>query len=89
MPTVAFTPNLSRHLDTPNVEVSAGTVGEALERVFAQNPLLRSYILDDQGRLRKHVAVFVGGELITDRTRLSDEVTADQDIFVMQALSGG
>lgn len=89
MPTVAFTPNLSRHLDTPNVEVSAGTVGEALERVFAQNPRLRSYILDDQGRLRKHVAVFVGGELITDRTRLSDEVTAGEDIFVMQALSGG
>ncbi len=89
MSTVAFTPNLTRHLDTPDVEVGAGTVGEALEKVFAQNPRLRSYILDDQGRLRKHVAVFVGGELITDRARLSDELAADQDVFVMQALSGG
>jgi sulfur-carrier protein len=35
------------------------TVQEALDRVFAENPLLRSYLLDDQGRLRQHVNVFV------------------------------
>ena len=49
----------------------------------------RGYVLDEQGRLRQHVAVFIGGELIRDRTRLSDTVAANQDIFVMQALSGG
>ena len=89
MPTVAFTPNLQRHLDCPELSVAADTVADALEAVFRDNPKLRGYVLDEQGRLRKHVAVFVGGELIHDRLCLSDTVAADQDIFVMQALSGG
>jgi sulfur-carrier protein len=89
MPIVAFTPNLGRHLDCPEVEVPAGTVAEALELIFERNPRLRSYVLDEQGRLRQHVAVFVGGELISDRLNLSDRVEAGKDVFVMQALSGG
>jgi hypothetical protein len=89
VPTVAFTPNLRRHLDCPDVVVPAGTVAQALERVFAENPRLRSYIVDEQGRLRQHVAVFVSGELVHDRLHLSDPVRDHQDVFVMQALSGG
>lgn len=89
MTTIAFTPNLRRHLDCPEVTVAASTVSEALEAVFRDNPRLRGYVLDEQGRLRQHVAIFVGGELIRDRDGLSDGVSADQDIFVMQALSGG
>jgi hypothetical protein len=89
MTSVTFTPNLQRHLDCPAVTVSAETVSQALEAVFLDNPQLRGYVLDEQGRLRKHVAVFVGGELIRDRIRLSDAVSDSEDIFVMQALSGG
>lgn len=89
MPVIAFTPNLKRHLDTPEVVVPSGTVAAALETVFAQNPRLRSYIVDEQGRLRQHVAVFVGGELVRDRFGLTDLVNENQDVFIMQALSGG
>ena len=52
----------------------AATVREVLDRVFGEDPLLRSYILDDQGRLRRHVNVFVGGRMIADRRALSDAV---------------
>ena len=69
--------------------MAAGTVAAALEAVFRDNPRLRGYVLDEQGRVRQHVAIFVAGELIHDRDTLSDAVAADQDIFVMQALSGG
>jgi hypothetical protein len=89
VPTVAFTPNLRRHLDVPDVVVPPGTVLDALESVFAENPRLRAYIVDEQGRLRQHVAVFVGGERVRDRLNLSDRVSDSEDIFVMQALSGG
>ena len=89
MPVVAFTPNLKRHLDVPEVVVAPGTVADALEAVFEHNPRLRSYIVDEQGRLRQHVAVFVAGEMVRDRLGLSDLVTDQQEIFVMQALSGG
>ncbi len=66
-----------------------GTVQEALDRVFAENPLLRSYLLDDQGRLRQHVNVFVNEYAVLDRNRLSDPITPNDDLFVIQALSGG
>lgn len=89
MPQVQFTPNLERHLACPPRAVAGRTVGAALDAVFAENPALRGYVLDDQGRLRKHVAVFVDGDQISDRVHLSDPVKDDSDIFVMQALSGG
>ena len=89
MATVAFTPNLRRHLDAPAVEVPAGTVRTALEAVFQHNVRLRSYILDDQGALRRHVAVFVDNLRVRDRSALSDRVDDDSEVYVMQALSGG
>ncbi len=89
MAVVTFTQNLRRHLEAPPAEVTAGTVREALDRVFEANPRLRGYVLDDQGRLRKHVIVFVDGEMIADRDRLEDSIESGSEIFVMQALSGG
>jgi len=89
MPKVSFTQNLKRHLSAPRAEVPGTTVREALEAVFEDNPMLRSYIIDDQGRLRKHVVVFVDGEMIEDRDGLTDEVGSSSDLVVMQALSGG
>ena len=89
MPTVRFTQNIQRHVACPPGDVKAATVREALEAVFAGNPAARSYVLDDQGFLRKHMIVFVNGETVRDRERLSDAVPDDAEIYVMQALSGG
>ncbi len=89
MPRVTFTANLQRHLDVPSLEVAGATAGEVLNAVFAARPRLRSYIVDDQGRLRRHVNVFVNSALISDRERLGDAVGPDDEVFVFQALSGG
>ena len=89
MPQVTFTQNLKRHIDVPPADVSGTTVREALDEVFLLNPPLRGYVLDDQGRLRKYVVIFVDGQLIEDRTDLSDKLTAGSELLVMQALSGG
>ncbi len=89
VPRVTFTANLQRHLESPPSEVAGSTVREALEAVFARNPRLRGYLLDDQGALRRHVVVFVGGEPVIDRERLSDRVSKEAEISVLQALSGG
>ncbi len=64
-------------------------MGDTLREVFSGNPALRGYVLDDQGRLRRHVLVFVDNERIKDRTGLSDPVAENSEVFVMQALSGG
>lgn len=89
MATVVFTQNLKRHVECPTEIVAGETVRAVLEAVFAQNPRLRGYVLDDQGTLRHHMMVFVDGEPIADRARLSDPVRATSEVYVMQALSGG
>lgn len=89
MPTVAFTPNIQRHVSCPDTEADGGTVGEVLENVFSGNPRARSYVLDDQGALRRHMIIFVDGVAISDRNKLSDPVGDKSRIFVFQALSGG
>ena len=89
MARVNFTPQLERFLSAPTRTVEGGTVNAVLAAVFADNPKLRGYVLDDQGRLRKHVAVFVDGAMVRDREALSDVVTESTEVFVMQALSGG
>lgn len=89
MPQVIFTRNLERHLPCPTVAVTGGTVRAVLDAVFIGNPLLRGYILDDQGQLRKHVLVAVDGQFIRDRIGLSDSVAENAEVYVLQALSGG
>jgi sulfur-carrier protein len=86
---VTFTANLQRHLSCPDRVVPGSTVRAVLDQVFAVEPRLRSYILDDQDRVRRHVAVYVNGDRIADRERLSDSVGDDDEVFVFQALSGG
>ncbi len=89
MPRIAFTPNLQRHVACPPATVAGATVREALACVFADHPRLESYLLDDEGRLRKHMVVFVDGAPARDRDGLTDPVTESSQILVMQALSGG
>lgn len=89
MPKVSFTANIQRHVACPDVVVPGATVREALDNVFAANPRARSYVLDDQAALRRHMTIFIDGQVIVDRTRLSDQVAEGSTIAVFQALSGG
>jgi hypothetical protein len=89
VPTISFTNQLERFLPAPTVEVEGATLREALDAVFAANPMLRGYVLDDQGSLRQHVAVFLNGVAAADRTGLTDPVAPQDEIHVLQALTGG
>lgn len=89
MARVVFTPNIQRHVACPEAEAPGASVREVLDGVFAKNTRAASYVLDDQGALRKHMAIFIDGRLIKDRTRLSDPVGGTSTIYVFQALSGG
>lgn len=86
---VGFTANLQRHVRAPECEAAAGTLRAVFDEVFARNPVLRGYVLDDQGGLRQHMSVFINGEQIADRRTLSDAVPDRAEVWVMQALSGG
>jgi hypothetical protein len=87
MPTIAFTHHLRQYAPEAPVLLPGATPRAVLDAVFASHPALRGYVLDEHGGLRKHVALFIDGELRHDG--LDAIVAADASIYVMQALSGG
>lgn len=89
MPHVEFAPALTRHVPCPRQEVQAGTLREALAKSFEAAPPMRHYVLDEQGAVRKHVAVFVNARMITDRVRLDVPLQSGDRVMVIQALTGG
>lgn len=89
MPRVVFAPAIQRHVQTPPQVVVAGTIRDALNRVFESQPALRDYIVDEQGSLRKHVAIFIDEAQIPDRDNLDQRIGEQAEMYVVQALSGG
>ena len=90
MAIVKFTSALKRFY--PNLEpthIDGNTVADIVHKLDQQHPGLSSYLLDDQGQLRKHVNIFIGNQLVQDKEKLQDQVEANDEVFIMQALSGG
>jgi molybdopterin synthase sulfur carrier subunit len=90
MPTVKFTYALKRFFPSlADLDKEAEDLPALINAVDNDFPGLKKYVLDEQGALRKHVNIFIDGELIKDRQQLSDSFHQDSEVFIMQALSGG
>jgi molybdopterin synthase sulfur carrier subunit len=89
MPTIEFAPALTRHVACPPQRVDASTLRAALESALLAAPALKSYVLDEQGSVRKHVAVFINAQMIPSRTQLDIELRPQDKVMVIQALTGG
>ncbi len=90
MPRVSFTSALKRFY--PSLEsqaVEAQTVAEMLNKLEKQYPGLKDYLVDELGRLRKHVNIYIGEQLVSDREGLGDQVGEEDEVLIFQALSGG
>ena len=86
---VSFAKAFRRHVECPDASVDGSTVREVLGAYFAEHPVVRSYVLDDAGAVRKHVAIFHNDDLILDRETLTGAVADGDRLQVFQALSGG
>jgi molybdopterin synthase sulfur carrier subunit len=89
MPAVEFAPALTRHVACPPQRVAAPTLRAALDAAFVAAPGLRNYVLDEQGNVRKHVAVFINAQMIRDRGALDIPLESEDKVMVIQALTGG
>ena len=87
---VKFTRHLCRFFPKlEDGEVPGATVREVIDELEKRYPGFAAYIVDETGRLRRHVNVFVGDEPIADRDRLTDRLSPGDRVFILQALSGG
>jgi molybdopterin synthase sulfur carrier subunit len=65
--------------------VDGATVGELLRALERAHPATDGWILDERGIIRRHINVFVNGELGDGETA----VGADDRVDVLPAISGG
>ncbi len=90
MPTIKFTSNLKRFFpELLPIQVDCCNVKEALDMVEQNYAGLTDYLVDENGHLRKHVNIFIGDQLINDRIQLQDALSENDEVYIMQALSGG
>ena len=62
------------------------TVNDVLADLDARFPGIRFRVVDEQGRLRQHMKIFVNQENVRD---LTTPVSDADEVTIMQALSGG
>ena len=97
MPRVGLATALSRWLPAEAgagsrevaLDLAGADLAAVLAALFAAHPNLRGYVLDEQGVVRHHVAIFIDGQAIRDKANLAQPLSAQSEVYVMQALSGG
>ncbi len=90
MAIIKFTSALKRfYPDLDDLEVEGKNVNEVLEKIEIKYSGIKNFLIDDQGVLRKHINIFVNGDLILDREKMTDALDSKSEVFIMQALSGG
>ena len=67
------------------VEVGGETAGAIIRALEASHPALRGWIVDEQGSLRRHVRLFLGGVAVS----LDAPVGANDELHIVAAISGG
>lgn len=68
------------------VDAAGGTLDDLLLDLDRQFPGIRFRMIDEQGRLRRHMRIFVNRAIVEE---LSMRIADHDDVVVMQALSGG
>jgi molybdopterin converting factor small subunit len=71
--------------DRSEHEFDGATIGEVLGALEHAHPAMAGWILDERGRIRRHINVFVNGE----RGGESTPVGAGDRVDVLPAISGG
>jgi molybdopterin synthase sulfur carrier subunit len=65
------------------------TVGWLLDSVTGGYPVLARRLRDERGALRRYVNIYVNGEEVRRLRGLETEVSAGQEVLIMQSVAGG
>ena len=74
---------------TVELELSGGTVGEALSALWTACPGVRDRVVNEQGHVRQHINIFVGNENIRYTSGLATPLSNGSLVFIVPAVSGG
>ena len=85
---VALTANLQKYFPKSKLEIEADSVLDLLRKMDQIELHFSSYILEDNKDVRKHVNIFIDGQLLP-KTETNRKLENGQTVHIMQALSGG
>lgn len=68
------------------VEGAGATLADMMADLDRRFPGIRFRVIDEQDRIRRHIRFFVNGEQIFDLAR---ELSEADEVYIIQALSGG
>ena len=88
MVSVVLTANLQKYYPEKSFRMEASTVLELLQKMDAVRANFSSYILEDDKSVRKHVNIFLNGDLLPKSNTAAPLKNGDT-VHIMQALSGG
>jgi molybdopterin synthase sulfur carrier subunit len=71
--------------DQAEHELDGASVADLLQALEHAQPALAGWILDERGRIRRHINVFVNGE----QEREDSPVGAGDEVDIIPAISGG
>lgn len=71
------------------VQVAAGTAGEALEAFAAACPDIRQHLYDESGGLRSFINLYVGEKNVKDASGLDTPVPEGETLLIVPAIAGG
>lgn len=71
------------------LSVAAGSLRSVLDALGREAPELRERLLDETGRLRRHVNVFVNDEDVRFRELLDTPVHEGDRVTIVPAIAGG
>ena len=75
--------------DASEVSAEGSTLAEILDDLEANHPGIRARILDDNGKVRRFVNVYVGDEDVRFEKGLQTEVKDGQQVSIIPAVAGG
>jgi molybdopterin converting factor small subunit len=75
--------------DASEVTAEGATLAEVLDDLEANHPGIRARILDDSGKVRRFVNVYVGDEDVRFEKGLQTEVKDGQQVSIIPAVAGG
>ena len=71
------------------VDSPAATVGEALDTLWRRHVGLRDRVLNEQGKLRQHVNIFLNDDNVRRKELLDKTIPENCEITILPAVSGG
>ncbi|MEE2036634.1 ubiquitin-like small modifier protein 1 [Nocardiopsis sp. CT-R113] len=75
--------------DASEVEAKGATLAELLDDLEANYPGIRARILDDNGKVRRFVNVYVGDEDVRFEKGLQTEIADGAKVSIIPAVAGG